>query len=148
MGVSISLTEENWENIFKTIHKGSTNVTTQENGFKIQSRWYRTPVLLHKFKPEIPEVCWRCHQERGTLLHIWWSCPPLLHYWSDVHRITTQITSYSLDLTAAQFLLHHSPLPHTSCYKSLTMHMINAAKQCIPIHWYSKQVPISMCSFR
>lgn len=117
------------------------NVTTQENGFKIQSRWYRTPTLLHKFKPDIPETCWRCHQDRGSLLHIWWSCPPLQHFWSDVCRITAQVTSYSLELTPAQFLLHHSPLPHSSYYKSFTMHMINAAKQCIPIHWHSTRVP-------
>lgn len=136
--LSISLTAENWEQIFLNIHKGSTNVTTQENGYKIQSRWYHTTVLSHIFKPEIPETCWRCHQERGTLLHIWWSCSPLQNFWSEVSHITAQVTSYNLDFTPAQFLLHHSPIPHTSYHKSLTMHMI---KQCIPIHWNSKQIP-------
>lgn len=139
--LSIQLTDERWEQIFLNIHKGSTNVTTQENGYKIQARWYHTPVLLHKFKPDIPETCWRCHQERGTLLHIWWSCTPMKAFWSEVCRIITQVTTYNLDFTPAQFLLHFSSLPHTTYYKSLMMHMINAAKQCIPIHWNSQQIP-------
>lgn len=35
------------------------------------------PALLNKFNPTIPETCWRCHRDRGTLLHIWWSCASL-----------------------------------------------------------------------
>lgn len=75
--LSISLSAGNWKQIFLNIHKGSSNVTAQENRYKIQSRWYRTPALLNKFYPATPETCWRCHQDRGTLLHNWWSCTPL-----------------------------------------------------------------------
>lgn len=139
--LSIQLTEERWEQIFLNIHKGSTNVTTQENGFKIQARLYHTPVLLHKFKAVIPEMCWRCHQEKGTLLHIWWSCTPLRAFWSEVQRLITQVTTYKLEFTPAQFLLHLSSLPHATYHKSLMMHMINAAKQCIPVHWNSIHIP-------
>lgn len=139
--LSIQITEEGWERIFSHIHKGSINVSTQENGFKIQSRWYHTPTLLHKFKTNIPDTCWRCHQERGTLLHIWWSCTPLQAFWSEVHRICGQVTTYNPEFTPAQFLLHLSSLPYKTYHKSLLMHMINAAKQCIPIHWQSNKIP-------
>lgn len=130
--LSLSLSTDNWEQMFLNIHKGSINVSTQENGYNIQSRWYRTPALLHKFKPTTPETCWRCHKDRGPLLHIWWSCTPIQTFWKEVCRITSHVTSYDLELTPAQFLLHHSPLTHKSYHKSLAMHMINAAKQCIP----------------
>lgn len=139
--LSLSLTLEDWEQIYLNIHKGSVNVSTQENGYKIQSRWYRTPALLHKFTPTIPEICWRCHKERGTILHIWWTCPCIQTFWKEVKRITSQVTSYDFELAPAQFLLHHSPLPHKSYHKSLAMHLINAAKQCIPIHWRSANTP-------
>lgn len=120
--LSIQITEDRWEQIFLNIHKGSINVTTQENGFKIQARWYHTPVLLHKFKAAIPETCWRCHQERGTLLHIWWSCTPLQTFWSEVHRIIMQVITYKLNFIPVQFLLHLSSLSHTTSQISNDAH--------------------------
>lgn len=117
------------------------NVSTQENGYKIQSRWYCTPALLNRLYPSTPDKCWRCHKDKGTLLHIWWSCPLIQTFWKEVCRITSQVTTYELNLTPAQFLLHHSPQPHRTYHKSLTMHMINAARQCIPIYWGSPQIP-------
>lgn len=108
---------------------------------KVQSCWYRTPTPLHKSKPTIPDTCWRCQTDRGTLLHIWWSYPLIQVFWKEVQRITSQVTSYNLELTPAQFLLHHSSLPNKIYHNSLAMHMINAAKQCIPLHWNSLKTP-------
>lgn len=49
----INLSEKEWENIYSYIHKGSINVSAQENGFKVFSRWYKTPIRLHKIPPTI-----------------------------------------------------------------------------------------------
>lgn len=65
--LSFSLTDEQWERIFLNIHKGSLNVSTQENGYKIQSRWYRTPALLNRLYPSTLDKCWRCHKDKETL---------------------------------------------------------------------------------
>lgn len=54
--LSLSLTLEDWEQIYLNFHKGSVNVSTQENGYKIQSRWYCTPALstnLHQQSQKI-----------------------------------------------------------------------------------------------
>lgn len=71
--LSLSLSPEDWELIYLNIHKGSVNVSTQENGYKIQARWYRNPTLIHKFCLNLPDTCWRCQLEKGNLLHVWWS---------------------------------------------------------------------------
>lgn len=76
--LSINLSEE-WENIYSYIYKGSINVSAQENGFKVFSRWYKTPLRLHNISPTIPPKCWRCSDE-GSLLHIWWSCPSIQNF--------------------------------------------------------------------
>lgn len=47
----------------------------QENGYEVQTRWYRTPTLFHKFNPDIPDTWWRCQLEKGTLQYILWSFP-------------------------------------------------------------------------
>lgn len=46
--LSLVLSPEEWERVYLSIHKGSVNVSTQENGYKIQTHWYRTPSLIHK----------------------------------------------------------------------------------------------------
>lgn len=104
----------------------------QENAFKLLSRWYRTPLKLHHIYPTVSPQCWRCETETGTLLHIWWTCPKLQPFWKEVHRLIHQITTYAIEFTPAQFLLHHPSIPKHTYFRSLTMHMVNAAKMCIP----------------
>lgn len=109
--LNIKLTENDWENIYSNAHKGSLNVATQECGYKIITRWYRTPTSLNTFSPQISDRCWRCKQEEGSMLHIWWACPEIQKFWKMVHETTTSITSDNLRFTPAQYLLHHNMIP-------------------------------------
>lgn len=38
--LKIELTEKQWERMFTIAHKGSINVLTQENNYKLLARWY------------------------------------------------------------------------------------------------------------
>lgn len=139
--LSIHLSDKEWEKIYSNIHKGSINVTTQENGYKLFSRWYKTPLKLHTINPEILSNCWRCNDKNGSLLHIWWDCPAISAFWTKVFHLSSQITTLQLDFSPAQALLHHSSLPMKSYHKSLALHLINAAKLCIPVLWRSPNPP-------
>lgn len=139
--LAIDLSEEDWENIYTYIHKGSVNVSVQENGFKVLSRWYKTPSRLHKISPTITPNCWRCSERDGSLLHIWWSCPLIQPFWKEVQRIIINITTYQINLTPAQMFLHHSPIPKKDYHHSLRLHLLNAAKMCIPPLWKSSKPP-------
>lgn len=57
------LDEASWERINLNIFKGSLNVLTQEYGYKLKTRWYRTPDPIHKFAPVVPDCCWRRGKE-------------------------------------------------------------------------------------
>lgn len=109
------LSDDNWE----CIHKGSMNVAIQENGYKIATKWYRTPACLHKFSPKISNTCWRCKRAVGSMFHIWWECTLIQQFWSEVHALITQITTLTLDYGPAQYLLHHANLPKKHYHKSL-----------------------------
>lgn len=52
--LSLNLTPTDWKRIFTLIHKGSINVLTQENRYKLFSKWYRTPDKIHHFPPTPP----------------------------------------------------------------------------------------------
>lgn len=112
-----------------------TSASAQENGFKVYSRWYRTPDRLHKIYPEVSPTCWRCNSQIGSLLHVWWNCPRMQPFWKEIHRITSHITTYSLEYSPARYLLHHTAIPQSTYKRSLALHLINATKMCISVHW-------------
>lgn len=45
----------------------------EENNFNILRRGNRMPMVLHKYFPTISDSCWRCQEERRTLLHPNWN---------------------------------------------------------------------------
>lgn len=63
----------------------------------------------------------------GTILHVWWSCPNIQIFWKEVHEIIVKVSDCPVVFTPQQYLLHSTPVPKTQYYKSLAMHMINAA---------------------
>lgn len=139
--LSLDLSPQEWDSIFTLMHKGSINVSTQENRFKVFSKWYRTPYKIHKFHPAIPPTCWRCGSAKGTLLHIWWSCSLIQPFWQAIHRLITQISTYSPTFTPERYLLQHTPVSPGSYNNSLTIHLIKAASLCIPAIWRSTSPP-------
>lgn len=112
----MTLTKEHWEDIYTYAHKGSMNVAIQENGYKIATKWYRIPARLHKFSPTIPNICWRCKKEEGSMIHVWWECPLIRPFWQEVHTTISQVTTYALNYYPAQYLLHHTTLPKQAYY--------------------------------
>lgn len=63
------------QNILRFSLKSSICTKIQETNYKILTRWYYMPQLLQKYYPTTTDRCWRCQTDRGTLLHIFWSCP-------------------------------------------------------------------------
>lgn len=96
---------------------------------------------LHKLNPAIPPTCWRCHTKESSLLHTWWEYLSILKFCTDIHRLTTQITTLQIDFRPAQVLLHHSTLPMKTYHRSIALHLLNAVKLCIPVHWKFPHLP-------
>lgn len=122
-------------------HKGSMNTRQQETSYKLLMHWYNTPDRLHKWDNQRSEMCWRCHQETGTLTHIWWQCNLIKDYWKEVRNLIKLITDTNLNLNAACCLIHVTNFSLKRYKHSLTKHLLNAAKSLIPLHWNSSRVP-------
>lgn len=132
-----NLTNEDWDVINEYANKGFLNVAIQENCYKIKICWYRTPALLCKFSPPIPSMCWRCSSDLGTMLHVWLACENLHPFWWLIHDIIAQVTAYTLNFTPLQYLLHHTSLSKAAYRRSLALHLVNAARLSILVHWRS-----------
>lgn len=127
--------------ILRFTHKFSICAKTQETNYKIISRWYRTLVVLRKLFPTTSELCWRCQSDKGALVHIFWSCPRITHFWQVVRGIVQKFTDRTVPDDPAFFLLHASSIPERTYKKSMIRHLLDAAKASIPFHWKSLHPP-------
>lgn len=74
--------------------------------------------------------------------HIWWHCEHITPYWDKVNiSLIKQITETKANLNMACCLLHVSNFSFQKYKRSLSRHMLNAAKSLLPIHCRSERVP-------
>ncbi|XP_018429005.1 PREDICTED: cyclic nucleotide-gated cation channel beta-3, partial [Nanorana parkeri] len=136
-----ALTDEEVRTSFILTHKLSMACLAQEKGYKILTRWYRCPALLHRIFPDRPAHCWRCLKAEGTHLHIWWSCPVLLPFWCRVFDIYNQVMGTSLAPSPKVALLSVLPGSLASVKKDLLRFFVAAARMTIPRHWNTAVPP-------
>lgn len=75
-------TDEQLHHLYHLTHTSSVDSKTQENNYKLLTRWYRVPSSLARIYPSTSDRYWRGCGMRRTLLHIWWECPLLTPFWS------------------------------------------------------------------
>lgn len=112
-------------------YKSARSTSCQKSGFKIISRWYRTPKILHAINPTTSTTCWRCGLEGGILYHVVWSCTALQSFWTADKALLPKFTDRLIPSDPAFFLLYHNNFPISSYVKSLLPRLLNAARSCV-----------------
>ena len=46
-------------------------------------RTYITPLKLDKYDDNIPDLCIKCIEEKGTLFHCMWQCSKVKAFWEE-----------------------------------------------------------------
>lgn len=136
-----NISDNQWEKACILAHKCSISTKMWETSYKLLTDWYATPAKLHVWNAQTPNTSWRCVNDTGTLIHIWWHCPHLAPFWRQVRDWIKQITETKVVLNAACCLLHITNFPLKRYKNSLTKHLLNAAKALIPLHWRTSRVP-------
>lgn len=125
--------EKQVERIFIFSYKTSLCTKQQEAGFKVLTWLYHTPVKSHRMFPQSSDHCWRCGEESGSLLHIFWSCRPLQSYWTEVHCITQKFTDWELLKDPAFFC--YITIPSKVYRRSILPLLLTEAQSGIPFFW-------------
>ncbi len=76
--------------------------------YKWLRRQYITPLKLHHFNPNIPDICYTCKQEKGTLFQ--WECTKVKCFWGKILNIISQIIGKVSSLDPRLCILHICPL--------------------------------------
>lgn len=139
--LGLQFTEKQVDRILLFSYKTSICAKYQEAGFKVLTRWYHTPVKIHRMFPQCSDLCWRCGEDSGSLLHIFWSCCLLQSYLTEIHRIIQKFTDRELPRDPVFFLLHHHEIQSKVYRRSILPLLLTAAKSCIPLFWKQTQPP-------
>uniref|UniRef100_A0A8C5R1N4 Reverse transcriptase domain-containing protein n=1 Tax=Leptobrachium leishanense TaxID=445787 RepID=A0A8C5R1N4_9ANUR len=133
--LDIALSEEQWSRICDLPHHCSSSSKAQETAYKVLSLWYRTPDVVSRYCPLVPAPCWRCGEEIGTMLHIWWDCPIIRPFWARIYEILSRFVEPPPAFSPAALLLHHNEYPVSFYKRSLAIRILNTAKALIPLYW-------------
>lgn len=98
-------------------------------------RWYLVPARIAKFLPKFSPNCFRGCGDRGTHLHIWWTCPLVQRFWETTFQMASTLHQITLKPNPAVVLLNLIPQDYTRAQLRLLLQLFTAAKQTIAKAW-------------
>ena len=144
LGEEISETE--WQTIWSQAAKSSLCTLYKENAYKILYFWYMTPAILHAIYPSSSDRCWRCQGARGTLYHIYWTCPKIVPFWTETQQLLSRLLGVLVPWSPKLFLLGVSALRISKSSKKLLRHVLTAARCLVALHWKRLSPPLNLTS--
>lgn len=142
--LGIAIDDKSWETSLNAIHSCSINSRHQLIQFKVIHRLHYSCTKLHSFYPSVSPICPKCKSAEGTLGHLFWSCPKLNKFWSDIFKCFSDV--YSCDLTPDSYTAilgetkHHLVLSHYE-RKTIQYGMVIAKRNILTL-WKGEEVPV------
>lgn len=106
-----------------------------ETNYKVLTRWYLVPTRISKFFPQYPSHYFRGCTVPGSHVHIWWECPKVSSFWSEIFKILSTMFKVSLTPDPTVALLNSKPQTITHRQFKLLLFVTTAAKQTIANAW-------------
>ena len=137
------ISEELWGAILRRVHSSSICARHGLTQCKILHRAHLTRVRLSKIYKDVDPLCVRCHQAPATHVHMFWSCPLLFNFWTQIFNSISVCTKVQFDPTA--FTALFGVLPPTlqlPKYKADFVAFVSfLARHLILLRWKSSVPP-------
>lgn len=94
--------------------------------------------------PNIDPICDRSHQADASLIHMFWTCPTLLSYWSKIFDTLCAVTGVNIvpSSTIALFVATSDVLLLSSGNRSFIAFVTLLARRLILLKWKSAIPPL------
>lgn len=106
------LPSEDWEKVCAEAQTQTTNTRLKVLQYNWLMRTYVTPVKLSKYNDTIPDLCFRCGEEKGTFFHCVWECSKVQQFWREIKQTLETILGIKLVLDPKLFILGLYPDRH------------------------------------
>lgn len=132
---------DKWEKLWKVNLNFTACTGLKENYYKMIYRWYLTPKKLALMYKGIPNKCWKCKQEIGSFIHMWWNCKEAKRFWEMIYNELKRIFKLNFPKNPETFLLgiEYNVLPKN--FWSLFMYLTTAARLVYAQQWKNVNVP-------
>ena len=135
---------DDWGAICATTHSQTASTRLRLLQYNWLMRTYVTPVKLHQFNNDIPDVCVKCNS-KGTLLHCMWECREIVLFWNEISQIIYKMLNVRLPLDPKFFILGLYPetlVVRKERKKQILLDMsLLQAKRTIALSWKNIQRP-------
>ena len=105
-----SLLDEEWDMAPSRVHSSSTCSRLALIQFKVIHRLHISKAKFAKIFPNINPLCDRCKQAPATILHMFWSCPTLVHFWSNIFHTISK--AYDINIVPSPMAAVFGILPN------------------------------------
>ena len=137
------LTDEEWGAAVASPREVGIRAGFRLVQLKILHRIYYTPSLLFRMGKKISYQCNRNCEERGTFYHTIWSCPYIVHYWTNILNCINGVNGIDTNMTPSLCLLNIWGATDLSRAQRLwTTLGLGIAKRNIARKWGSDLAPL------
>lgn len=142
--LDVQLSEEDWEKCLKNIYTCSINARHQLIQYKVLHRLHYSRVKLNSFYPTISPLCNKCEFAEGSLGHLFWGCPKLGEFWSEVFQFLSEVYACELPLDPATAILGWSAslLRLNNAIRLPIQYGLMIAKKSILCMWKKNSKPL------
>lgn len=112
--------------------------------FKVLHRLHYSKTKLNKIFESVSSMCDRCGTAEGSLSHLFWHCPVLSNFWSDIFNCLSKQCQINIppDCNLAIFGCSDNTRALPSHQKQILRAGMVAVKKRILLNWKS---PLSTC---
>lgn len=82
--LNINIMQDMWENVVSNVGWATRDARSKFIHYKIIHRFYFTPSRLFKMGLLQKNTCWKCNGDIGTYIHVFWECPLVAPFWTEV----------------------------------------------------------------
>lgn len=99
------IAEDVWKEVACSWYKTSREVQTRLITYKVIHRSYKTPSKMAKLKLRESNMCWRCGNNIGTLIHMLYECQRTHDLWENIILLLNKILRTNLVQSPALCIL-------------------------------------------
>lgn len=140
--LGITLPDDYWQQVLRLVHSSSVCARHGLLQCKVVHKTHYTNLRLSRIYPNVTDSCNRCKQSPANHSHMFWSCPRLATFWSEIFK--TLSTAYNTTISPEPLLaLFGTPLqPFTSKVTQTVITFTTLlARRLILLDWKHPQPP-------
>lgn len=133
------IADSDWDSALARVNNSTSCSRLNLIQFKVVHRIYFTNSKLSKIYSNIADTCNRCHMTPADMTHMFWSCPRLHDYWTNIFKHLAQ--ALNMQLTPCAELAIFGVLPDSQMIRRKTKDSIAfaslLARRRILLEWKS-----------